>query len=208
MTCNKPFISIGTGIAFAIIFGTAPISAAMDNALIRSMDERLKLVDARQDGEGQSEGGKRGKGHHGEGECAGGSKHGTGHYHERGCGGERGRGGDRGVKGALSGKQVYQQTCFQCHATGVQNAPRFGDKTAWAPLLTEGQHIVTAHGWVGQRGMPPRGGRADLSLEEFARGVAYMARAGGGNWEEPDARMLDLIREEEKKRTEELRIKK
>jgi hypothetical protein len=55
--------------------------------------------------------------------------------------------------------------------------------------------------------MPPRGGRADLSLEEFARAVACMARAGGGNWEDPDARMLDLIREEEKKRIEQLRKK-
>lgn len=54
MTCNKPFISIGTGIAFAIIFGTAPTGAAMDNALIRSMDERLKLVDARRMGKARA----------------------------------------------------------------------------------------------------------------------------------------------------------
>src|SRR5512134_2039196 len=101
-----------------------------------------------------------------------------GHHHERRCGnGKRGNSEARGVRGNLWGEQVYRQTCFSCNATGVQNAPRFPDRAAWAPLLKEGKHILTAHGWVGQRGMAPRGGRADISLEEFARAVACMARA-------------------------------
>jgi hypothetical protein len=75
-------------------------------------------------------------------------------------------------------------------------------------LFKEGQHVVTAHGWVGQRGMPAKGGRADLPLEEFARAVAHMARAAGGNWKDPDAAMLDRIKAEEKKRIEELKVKK
>jgi cytochrome c5 len=66
--------------------------------------------------------------------------------------------------GIKSEEQVYAQVCFACHVTGVENAPKFGDKAAWYPLLLkEGQYVVTAHGWVGQRGMPARGGRADLS---------------------------------------------
>jgi cytochrome c5 len=112
------------------------------------------------------------------------------------------------AQSAKSGGEVYKEVCFACHATGVQNAPKFGDKAAWSPLFREGQPVVTAHGWVGQRGMPPRGGRADLSLEEFARAVAYMARASGGNWKDPDAAMLDRIGVEEKKRIEELKAKK
>jgi len=112
------------------------------------------------------------------------------------------------AQGIKSGEQVYTQVCFACHATGVQNAPKFGDKAAWSPLHKEGQHVVTAHGWVGQRGMPARGGRADLSLEEFARAVAHMARAAGGNWKDPDAAILDRIKVEEKKRIEELKVKK
>ncbi|MCX7184797.1 MAG: c-type cytochrome [Nitrosospira sp.] len=111
------------------------------------------------------------------------------------------------AQGIKSGEQVYTQACFACHAMGVQNAPKFGDKAAWHPLLKEGQHVVTAHGWVGQRGMPARGGRADLSLEEFARAVAYMARAAGGNWKDPDTVMLDHIRKEENERIEELKAK-
>lgn len=99
-----------------------------------------------------------------------------------------------------SGEQVYKEVCSVCHAAGVANAPKFGDAKAWAPLIKEGQDVLTAHAWVGVRGMPPKGGRADLSLEEFSRGVAYMARNSGGKWQDPDAKMLERIKAEEKKR--------
>jgi cytochrome c5 len=112
------------------------------------------------------------------------------------------------AQGLKSGEQVYKEACFACHATGVDKAPQFGERTAWAPLIKEGQHVLTAHAWVGVRGMPPKGGRPDLSLEEFARAVAYMARAAGGDWKDPDAAMLARIRAEEKKRIEQLKHKK
>ena len=78
--------------------------------------------------------------------------------------------------------------------------PDSATKKAWAPLIKEGQHVLTAHAWVGVRGMPPKGGRADLPLEEFARAVAYIARSSGGSWQDPDAKMLERIKAEEKKR--------
>ncbi|MGE0874472.1 MAG: cytochrome c5 family protein [Burkholderiales bacterium] len=99
-----------------------------------------------------------------------------------------------------SGEQVYKAVCTACHATGVEKAPKFGDRKAWAPLIREGQHVLTAHAWVGVRGMPPRGGQPDLSLAEFARATAYMARAAGGKWQDPDAKMLAGIRTEVRKR--------
>lgn len=101
-----------------------------------------------------------------------------------------------------SGETVYRQTCAACHGEGIGRAPRFGDGATWAPLIEEGQAVLTAHAWVGVRAMPPRGGRADLSLEEFARAVAHMARAAGGDWQDPDADMLARIRAEVKKRIE------
>jgi cytochrome c5 len=106
-----------------------------------------------------------------------------------------------------SGEQVYKETCFACHASGVEKAPKFGDRQAWEPLIKEGQHVLTAHAWVGVRGMPARGGKADLGLEEFARAAAYMARAAGGDWKDPDAALLKRIRAEEKKRIEQLESK-
>jgi cytochrome c5 len=107
-----------------------------------------------------------------------------------------------------SGAEVYKEVCMVCHATGVANAPRFSDGKAWAPLIKEGQAVVTAHGWVGLRGMPPKGGRPDLGLEEFARAVAYMASASGGNWKDPDAALLAAIRKEEVARINELKAQK
>lgn len=104
-----------------------------------------------------------------------------------------------------SGEQVYQQVCISCHASGKEGAPKFGSKKDWAPLIEEGQEELTAHAWVGVRGMPARGGADDLTLEEFARAVAYMARAAGGNWQDPDARMMKHIRKEEKKRIKHLK---
>lgn len=104
-----------------------------------------------------------------------------------------------------SGEQVYRETCMVCHGPGLANAPRLGDKQAWGKLIAEGQAVLTAHGWVGVRAMPPKGGRSDLSLEEFARALAWMVRGSGGNWQDPDARMLDSIRTEERKRIEQLR---
>jgi len=97
---------------------------------------------------------------------------------------------------AASGEQVYREVCAVCHATKFDKAPQLGDRKAWAPLLKEGQHVVTAHAWVGARNMPPKGGKSDLELADFARAAAYMARAAGGKWKDPDAAMLAKIRAE------------
>lgn len=112
------------------------------------------------------------------------------------------------AQGQKSGEQVYKEVCMACHAAGVANAPKFGDSKAWAPLIKEGQAVLTAHAWVGVRAMPPRGGNPNLSLEEFSSAVAYMARAAGGSWKDADAKMLASIRAEEKKRIEALKTGK
>lgn len=107
-----------------------------------------------------------------------------------------------------SGEQVYKEVCFACHAAGVANAPKFGDKKMWAPLIAEEQAVLTAHAWVGVRAMPARGGSPNLSQEEFSRAVAYMARAAGGKWQDPDAKMLARIKSEERDRIKSLNTKK
>ena len=98
-----------------------------------------------------------------------------------------------------SGEQVYQRVCAACHGTKFDKAPQLGDRKAWAPLIKEGQHELTAHAWVGVRNMPPRGGAPTMSLEAFARAVAYMAREAGGKWRDPDATMMARIEAEVKK---------
>lgn len=107
-----------------------------------------------------------------------------------------------------SGEQVYKEVCMVCHAAGVANAPKFGDQKVWKPLIAEGQHVLTAHAWVGVRAMPPKGGNPNLSLQEFSNAVAYMARAAGGTWKDVDAAMLKKIQVEEQARIKSLNTKK
>src|SRR5512134_2556580 len=39
-----------------------------------------------------------------------------------------------GPKVLMTGDQVFASLCTTCHTTGVANAPKFGDKAAWAPI--------------------------------------------------------------------------
>jgi len=97
---------------------------------------------------------------------------------------------------AESGENTYKQVCAACHNAAVLNAPKFGDKANWAPLIAEGQVTLTAHAYVGVRAMPPKGGNPNLSIEGFSDAVVYMANKAGGNWKSPDAKMLVAINKE------------
>ncbi|OZA12438.1 MAG: cytochrome c5 family protein [Polynucleobacter sp. 24-46-87] len=94
------------------------------------------------------------------------------------------------------GQKTYQEVCSVCHTAGVANAPKLGDQNAWKKLIGEGQVIITAHGYVGVRAMPPKGGRQDLSVEQFSEALNYMVNKSGGNWSTPDKPMLDKINNE------------
>jgi len=97
---------------------------------------------------------------------------------------------------AEPGENTYKQVCAACHASGVLNAPKLGDKAKWTPLIAEGQVTLTAHGYVGVRGMPAKGGNPNLSVESFSEAVAYMVNKAGGNWKSPDAKTLAAINKE------------
>ena len=94
------------------------------------------------------------------------------------------------------GESTYNQVCAACHGAGVIKAPKLGDKKAWRSLIAEGQVILTAHGYVGVRAMPPKGGKDDLSVEQFAEAVNYMVNQSGGNWSSPNKSMLEKINKE------------
>ena len=107
-----------------------------------------------------------------------------------------------------NGQQVYQQVCMGCHASGVLGAPKVGDKAKWAPLIKEGQTTLTAHGYVGIRGMPAKGGKPDLSVEEFAQALVLMVNQSGGSWSNPNEKLLEAIDVEIEKRQKQLAKKK
>ena len=72
------------------------------------------------------------------------------------------------------GKSVYAAACFVCHATGAAGAPLLGNKALWEPRLAQGMDVLNANAINGKGGMPPKGGRMDLSDDDIRAAVAYM----------------------------------
>jgi cytochrome c5 len=68
---------------------------------------------------------------------------------------------------------LYTQVCQTCHAAGVANAPKLGDKAAWAPRLALGIDGLTASAIKGKNAMPPKGG-STASEAEIKAVVTYM----------------------------------
>lgn len=78
---------------------------------------------------------------------------------------------------SVDGKKVYETTCVACHAAGVANAPKFGDKAAWAMHLMHGVEHLHENALKGIRAMPPKGGNLTLSDAEVRAAVDYMVGA-------------------------------
>ena len=79
-----------------------------------------------------------------------------------------------GNAAAADGKAVYERTCVACHASGVANAPKLGDKAAWAPRLAAGKDALVASVVKGKGAMPPQAGAADLKDDDIKAAVDYM----------------------------------
>jgi cytochrome c5 len=67
---------------------------------------------------------------------------------------------------------------------GVANAPKLGDKAAWAPRLKAGLDGLMQSVIKGKNAMPPRAGTS-LSDAELTSAVVFMANQAGGNLKEP-----------------------
>ena len=76
--------------------------------------------------------------------------------------------------GPVDGKQVYDSVCTACHSTGVANAPKFGDKAAWAPRIATGMDTLLNVALHGRGAMPPKGGNPALSEAQLRAAVEYM----------------------------------
>ncbi|MGE4242254.1 c-type cytochrome [Ramlibacter sp.] len=57
-----------------------------------------------------------------------------------------------------AGEALYKTACAVCHAAGVANAPKFGDKAGWAPRLAAGVPALYESAIKGKGAMPPKGG--------------------------------------------------
>ncbi len=82
------------------------------------------------------------------------------------------------ASGPLSGKQVYDQFCFACHATGVGDAPLLSDTAAWQEREAKGMDALWDSMVNGIGAMPPKGTCMSCSDDDL-RGALDFMLAGG-----------------------------
>ncbi|MBO3048270.1 c-type cytochrome [Burkholderia pseudomallei] len=90
--------------------------------------------------------------------------------------GETPAAGANAESSASAGKALYESTCQACHATGVLNAPKFGNKADWAPRLKDSMDTVYNFALHGKGAMPPKGG-SNASDADVKAAVDYMVNA-------------------------------
>ena len=76
--------------------------------------------------------------------------------------------------GERAGEQIVREQCAHCHETGKNGAPKIGDRSAWIPRLNTGLDNTVRSAINGHGGMPPRGGKANLSDAEIRSAIVYM----------------------------------
>ena len=81
---------------------------------------------------------------------------------------------------SLDGGQLYNSYCAICHRAGLNAAPKHGSKPLWAKRIAQGRETMYANAINGLRGMPPRGGFAQLTDDEVKAATDFMVRAAGG----------------------------
>jgi cytochrome c5 len=72
-------------------------------------------------------------------------------------------------------EQIYQKTCGVCHANGVANAPKKGDKAQWQIRLDqrgiEGLYLSAIEG---RNAMPPKGLCGECTDDQIKQVVDYL----------------------------------
>jgi cytochrome c5 len=93
---------------------------------------------------------------------------------------------EAGATGATekTGEEVVKGVCAMCHAAGLMNSPKIGDKGQWQARIAQGYETLVKHAIEGIRSMPARGGNPSLTDSEVANAVAYMANQSGANFKE------------------------
>jgi cytochrome c5 len=82
--------------------------------------------------------------------------------------------------GAKAGKALYENYCSGCHANGAGGAPKYGDPTAWAPIMKNGIDKVYANAIHGIGGMPAKGTCMACNDQDIKQSVDYMVAAIAG----------------------------
>ncbi|KTD52801.1 c-type cytochrome [Legionella quateirensis] len=79
------------------------------------------------------------------------------------------------VENKEPGQETYEQYCIVCHRDGLAGAPKFRDKTDWAPRLS-GRTIdeLVSSATKGLNAMPPKGTCAECTEGDLKAAIQYM----------------------------------
>lgn len=92
--------------------------------------------------------------------------------------GSNGDSGDEGDSASL--EDTYKQVCASCHGTGMAGAPKTGEAGPWqARLDDKGRDTLYDNAINGFKGMPAKGGKADLSDDRVKELVDYILEESG-----------------------------
>ena len=80
------------------------------------------------------------------------------------------------VSAGGDGEALYNKQCMACHATGLLNAPKYGDKDAWAPRIAKGKETLYTHAANGFNQMNAQV-NAEVNEEQVHAAVDYMVAA-------------------------------
>ena len=80
------------------------------------------------------------------------------------------------VAAGNAGEELYNAQCMACHATGLLNAPKYGDAAAWAPRIAQGKETLYDHSAHGFNQMPAQATNG-VTEEQVHEAVDYMVAA-------------------------------
>lgn len=72
------------------------------------------------------------------------------------------------------GEEIVKTQCMRCHQSGKDGAPKIGDQAAWVSRMKQGLDYLVVSAVRGHGGMPPRGGKANLTDGEVRNAILYM----------------------------------
>lgn len=76
-------------------------------------------------------------------------------------------------------KEIYTAVCAACHATGVLEAPKFGDKAAWEARAGIGLAGLLKSAIAGKGSMPAKGGDPSITDTELEAVILYITKESG-----------------------------
>lgn len=75
---------------------------------------------------------------------------------------------------SMTGEQLVQSHCTNCHSDGKAGAPKMNDFNDWKPRLQKGMEGLLKSAISGHKAMPARSGMAQLSDTDLRNAVTYM----------------------------------